>query len=145
MKLLVLRVFLPNEFASADECENAVVPLTKELAQSILAKRKIFIELKAQDDQLYENTYWSRDCQFFTQEVIEAQINLTDEEQDDYNSDDWVIVERDQMIEPEKALRMEMIMVRLYEESVLWRAMPKHEDIHIETSTINYEHFEKAL
>lgn len=145
MKLLVLRVFLPNEFASADECENAVVPLTKELAQSVLSRRKVLTELRASDAELFEGTYWSRDCQFFTLETIETEINLTEEEQDDYDSDDWVIVEREKMIDPEKALRMEMIMMRLYRDSVLWRAMPKHEDIYVETSTINYEHFEEAL
>lgn len=139
MKVLVLRVFLPSEFASVDEYEYAVLPLTDKLAKLVSDRREMRHSLK--DKDVCAISFLDKECQFFKIE----DMPLTDDEMDEYMDNDWVVVERDELPEAKLALRMHSATMNVFDSSICWEADPLDEDVPVETAHITYADFEEQL
>ena len=145
MKFL-MRAFSSNADYNAD-IEYVWVDVTKELAQIILARRKLFLNAEAADKKtpgcehssLWEMYFGNHHARYFSNEKVPEELGLqvfddTGEpvETDwDPGDDDGERTECDQMIVAENGVR--------------WTTIPKHTDIYITSETIPFSKIEECL
>lgn len=146
MKFLVLQAFSSNEYENAN-CDIGVIELTKELAQLVLARHKIFQKKRSEEGDLCTTTYWFHDIEFMPRL---SSFLREENEADPFEDNGWVIIERDKSPVsddgPAPAERTEMKQMILDEgKSVWWEALHKYADIQLSTSAVPFEEFEKML
>jgi hypothetical protein len=147
---LILQCTRP-EF-SPDDIEWASVTLDASLLEQALARRRIFLQVQAQDDQLYEMYFWDNTPDFFSlspdpdaDQLIEEDESLEDKLCDDMGQsielpyDDLHRVS-DEILIPDVYLRaVECTRMRVDAHGIAWIGYPKHLDAEVRTSTTPWE------
>jgi len=147
---LILRC-TSHEF-SPDDIEWAFVTLDARLLERALARRRIFLQAQAQDDQLYEMYWWDNTPDFFslypdpnTDQLIEEDESLEDTLRD-YTGQPIKWADKDlhrmsdETVIPDAYLRgVECTRMRVDAYGIAWVCHPKHLDADVRTSTIPWE------
>lgn len=117
---------------------SAFVNITKELAQTILKRKKSFDLAKGDDDKLTEMYFWDGSVHW-----IDAEIADEDEEisLDDYS--DYVVTEVEHNEEHEARTECDQMVIS--DRGVAWLCMPKHANIYISTPNVPFSEVEEAL
>jgi hypothetical protein len=151
---LILKCTSP-EF-SPDDIEWAFVTLDAPLLEQALARRRIFLQAQAQDNQLYEMYWWDNTPDFFslyphpdTDTPIEEDDSLEDTLRDHTGEPiDWTSADfhrmRDKTTISDAYLRaVECTRMRVDAHGIAWTGHPKHLDANVRTSTIPWELIEE--
>jgi hypothetical protein len=140
---------------SPDDLEWAFVNLDAPLLERALARRRIFLQAQAQDDQLYEMYWWDNSPNFFalypdmdTDQSIE-EASLEDKLCNDMGQPIELLYEDLYRVSEETAIpdvylrAVECARMRVDTYGIAWVCHPKHLDAGIRTSTIPWEVIEE--
>jgi len=137
---------------SPDDIEWAFVTLDASLLERALARRRIFLQSQAQDDQLYEMYLWDNTPDFFAlypdpdaDDPLDEDESLEDTLRDHAGQPiDWTSADFHRMSDetaiPDVYLRgVECIRMRVDAHGIAWTCHPKYLDADVRTSTISWE------
>lgn len=137
-----------------DAPQEAVVDITKELAELLLKRRAAFQALAAYDNDAWEIYFWSSTCQFvggrsdaeYREEayVEESVLEQLGEEDHDLAGSEWLVIPEGSQIRYVEA-RTECDQLIVAEKGVRFMAYPKHCDWELRTGEIPWDEIEKAL
>jgi len=140
-----------HEF-SPDDIEWAFVTLDAPLLERALARRRIFLQSQAQDDQLYEIYVWDNTPDFFalypdpdTDQLMDEEESLEDTLRDHTGQPiEWASADfhrvSDETAIPDVYLRgLDCTQMRVDAHGIAWLCHPKHIDADVRTSTIPWE------
>lgn len=137
-----------------DAPREAVVDITKELAELLIKRRAAFQALVAYDNDAWEIYFWSSTCQFvggrsdaeYREEayVAESVLEQLGEEDYDLTGREWLVIPDGAQIRYVEA-RTECDQLIVAEKGVRFMAYPKHCDWEIRTGEIPWDEIEKAL
>ena len=135
---IVTRTNVSNEYVEG--VDYGVIELTKELAQDVLRRRKIFLEAKANDKSLAYTKYWDSAVEYRAGEDALHDLFQSPDDGAGYATTTNVL-ELDENIE---STSCDMMVVS--DGGVYWTCYPKHvENCTVETEKIPYSVFEGAL
>lgn len=118
------------------EIGSAFVDIDKELAQTIMKRRKLFLTAKAEDDELLEMYFWDGNAHWI--DGGEAD----DDEKADFD-EDYRVTECDW--DEDHEARTEVDQMVISAQGVAWICAPKHTDIYINTPNLAFAEVEKIL
>lgn len=118
-------------------CRYAVVELTDEARKEVLARRELHQMVKSRDRDLWDLTFWGMPGEFY--DDIDTEDLLTDEQQAELESKEWLVLPDDSDIDVSDAARTECDRMVINDDGFYWKCIAKHTDVYIETSKIPYE------
>jgi hypothetical protein len=149
MKLL-LRTWSSVDDYNAD-ITSAFVDISKEMAQTILKRAKMFKELQAQDEDLVEMCFWvgSKGPSFLTTSKLILR-GFTEPEREELDEEGCLTAEKFPHIEdidPEKdgSSDMDLIRMLITDDYVIWEADVKYANVTISTEGLSLAEIEKML
>jgi hypothetical protein len=144
----LLRASSNDEHWNGD-CDYFVVSIDKQIAKSIMERRKAFLALKKKDDALWEFFFWGAylECVSYAGIEIDTWDGPTDKEKQTLFDDNGFLKLPDDYKVPEEAgIRTECEQMGIREEGVFWTCYPKHaEGITITSETLPYSLIEEML
>jgi hypothetical protein len=124
------------------DCDYVVVSIDKQIAQSIMARRKAFLALKKKDDALWEFFFWGAHFECMSYSGIE----LDKEQQALFDDNGFLKLPDDFKVPEHNGIRTECEQMGIREESVFWTCYPKHCDgITVTSEALPYELIEEML
>jgi len=124
------------------DCDYVVVTLTKQIAQSIMARRKAFLALKKKDKELWEFFFWGAHMECMSYSGIE----LDKDQQTLFDDNGFLKLPDDYKVSDDNGIRTECEQMGIREENVFWTCYPKHsEGITITSEALPYELIEEML
>lgn len=142
---IAMRVFSTDTDYNAD-CDYCVVDVTKELAQSILARRKVLLMAKGGDKDLYEIYYWGGTQEFYS--YGDGDFDFQKQEFKDLErvfEDNSFSELPDNFELPKEAERTECDQMVISADGVQWVSIPKHCSIYVTSVEIPYSLIEACL
>ena len=137
-----------SEF-SPDDIEWALVNLNASLLERALARRRIFLQSQAQDDQLYDMFFWDNTPDFFslypdpdTDHPRDEDESLEDTLRDhtgqpiEWAENDLYRMSDETAIPDAYLSAVERTRMRVDADGIAWTGYPKHLDADVITSTI---------
>jgi hypothetical protein len=147
---LILKCTSPE--CSPDDIEWAFITLDAPLLERALARRRIFLQAQAQDDQLYDMYLWDNTPDFFAlypdpdvDHPFEEDETLEDTLRDhvgqliDWSKADCYQVSDETAIPSIYLRAIECTRMRVDERGIAWVCYPKHLDAEVRTRTIPWE------
>ena len=104
----------------------AVVELTKELLESILKRKKIFEQAVKKDKSLFEMYFWDGSCDWYSNDAL------------DIGEKDFMFSKELGKITAEVA-RTECDQMIIRKTGVAWIMIPKHSNVFVTTSEMEFE------
>lgn len=124
------------------DCDYVVVTIDKQIAQSIMARRKAFLALKKKDDALWEFFFWGAHMECMSY----AGIDLDKEQQTLFDDNGFLKLPDDYKVSDDAGIRTECEQMGIREENVFWTCYPKHsEGITITSEALPYGLIEEML
>ena len=150
--ILVTKTHSTNDDYNAD-CDYCIIAITKEVAETILKRRKAFLKMKETDKDLQKMFFWGGTQEMFHGQgledgpSIEADKQYLTEEQAELLEDNRWVALPDDFKGPEDFQRTECDMMVITEDGVWWSSMPKYYDgcMYISSESVGYEVIEEAL
>ena len=137
----LLRASSNDEHWNGD-CDYFVVTIDKQIAQSIMERRKAFLALKEKDSALWEFFFWGAHLECMSYSGIE----LDDDQQALFDDNGFLKLPDDYKVPDEIGVRTECDQMGIREDGVFWTCYPKHsEGITITSEMLPYSLIEEAL
>ena len=125
---------------SSDEnlswCQYALVYLTDDAKKEILTRRELHQMVKSRDKDLWNIDFWGIPGEFY--DTLNTEDLLTDEQQAEFESKQYLIMPDDFVLEDEGA-RTECDRMVIGDDGFWWKCIVKHSDVYIETTRLPYE------
>lgn len=141
MVAIICRTFSNSEYF--DSCDLSLTEFTEELLKKILARRKLFLKAKQEDDELQNMYFWDSSTAYLTQ----GEFHLSKEQNEElFGGGEEYFEFKGNVKETEKLWqRTECDRMVIDEGGVLWTCIPKHTDIYITTPLIPFNKIEEWL
>ena len=124
------------------DCDYVVVTVDKQIAQSIMARRKAFLALKKKDEALWEFFFWGAHMECMSYSGIE----LDKDQQALFDDNGFLKLPDDYKVPDDNGIRTECEQMCIREDGVSWHCYPKHaEGITITSEQLPYELIEEML
>jgi len=124
------------------DCDYVVVTVDKQIAQSIMARRKAFLALKKKDEALWEFFFWGAHMECMSYSGIE----LDKDQQALFDDNGFLKLPDDYKVPDDNGIRTECEQMGIREDNVFWTCYPKHsEGITITSQELPYSLIEEML